>query len=139
MSRYFQADGRSLWNSASRVADLFARTGEAVADLTEVPSGLGPMVADEYEIDPEVFAVFVDELVKLYLSASHPILRSLLEGFLATALVLVHRTDYELPSLRTPASPHPKDVSVGVGGIRPLGDPERLLRLADEHAGAMPR
>jgi hypothetical protein len=55
------------------------------------------------------------------------------------ALVLVDRAGRDLPSLRTPAAPHLTDVSLGTGGIRPLGDPGRLLRLAEEDAAAMPR
>jgi Family of unknown function (DUF6086) len=138
MSRYFRAGGLSLWNPSNSVADLFVRTAEAVATLTEVPSGLGPMIADEHEVDPEAFAAFVDALTRQYLSSSHAILRSLLEGFLATALVLVDRSGRDLPSLRMTAVLDPRDVSVGVGGIRPLGRRERLLKLADEHAKAMP-
>jgi hypothetical protein len=96
------------------------------------------MIADEHEIDAEAFAAFVDALTQQYLSSSHAILRSLLEGFLATALVLVQRSGRDLPSLRRTV-PDPRDVSVGVGGIRPLGSVEHLLGLADDHSLAMPR
>jgi hypothetical protein len=139
MSRYFRAGGLSLWNPSNGVAVLFVRTGEAIATTTEVPSGLGPLIADEHEIDPEAFAVFVDALTEEYRSSDHPILRSLLEGFLAIAIVLVDRSGRDLPSLRITAMLDPRDVSVGVDGVRPLGSLERLLRLADEHATAMPR
>ena len=139
MSRYFRAGGLSLWNPSNRVADLFVRTGEAFATLTETPSGLGPVIADEHEIDPDAFAAFVDALTRQYRSSSHVILRSLLEGFLATALVLVDRSGRDLPSLRTTAVLDPRDVSVGVDGIRPHGSLQRLLGLADDHATAMPR
>jgi hypothetical protein len=139
MSQYFRAGDLTLWHPSNGVAGLFVRASESVASLTEVPIGIGPMHADEYEVDPEEFAAFVDELVQLYLAASHPSLRSLLEGFLATALVLVERTGRDLPSLRMPAAPDRKDASVGDDGIRLLGDLERLLRLAGEHAKTMPR
>jgi dienelactone hydrolase len=39
-------------------------------------------------VDPDVFAAFVDALVEQYLSSSHPILRSLVEGFLAEDAML---------------------------------------------------
>jgi hypothetical protein len=138
MSQYLRAGDLTLWNPSNGVAGLFVRASESVASLTKVPIGIRPMLADEYEVDPEKFAAFIDELVQLYLTSSHPSVRSLLEGFLPTALVLVDRTGRDLPSLRAPAAPHP-DVSVGDDGIRPLGGLERLLRLAGEHAKTMPR
>ncbi|MCW3820710.1 DUF6086 family protein [Micromonospora sp. DR5-3] len=139
MSQYFQVGDLVLWNPSNRVAELFVRTSEAVAPLVATPSGIGAMDADEYEVDLDVFVGFVDALVKQYLSSSHAILRSLLEGFLATALVLVDRAGSTVPSLHAPATLDPRDVSVGTGGIGALGDPVRLRELADALAHAMPR
>ncbi|MFG3580707.1 DUF6086 family protein [Micromonospora chersina] len=138
MSQYFQVGDLVLWNPSNRVAELFVRTGNAVAELVDTPTGIGPMQADEYDIDLDVFADFVDALVAQYLSSSHTILRSLLEGFTATALVLVDRAGRSVPSLQATATLDPRDVSVGPGGIRPLGDPARLHELARMHAAAMP-
>ncbi|WP_433315099.1 DUF6086 family protein [Micromonospora chersina] len=138
MSQYFQAGDLVLWNPSNRVAELFVRTGNAVAGLVDRPTGIGPMQADEYDIDLDVFADFVDALVAQYLSSSHTILRSLLEGFTATALVLVDRAGRSVPSLQATAMLDPRDVSVGPGGIRRLGDPARLHELARMHAAAMP-
>ncbi|WP_433651601.1 DUF6086 family protein [Micromonospora zamorensis] len=138
MSQYFQVGDLVLWNPSNRVAALFVRTSEAVAALVEVPTGIGPMRADEYDIDLDAFVGFVDALVVQYMSSSHAILRSLLEGFIATALVLVDRAGRDVPSLQATATLDPRDVSVGPGGIRPLGDPQRLHELAGEHARAMP-
>ncbi|MGC4744961.1 DUF6086 family protein [Micromonospora sp. DT201] len=101
-------------------------------------TGIGPMRADDYEIDLDVFVGFVDALVAQYLSSSHTILRSLLEGFIATALVMVDRAGRNVAPLQTTATLDPRDVSVGPGGIRPLGDPARLYGLASKHAAAMP-
>lgn len=115
------------------------RTGEAVAPLVGAPTGIGAMHADEYEVDLDLFVGFVDALVKCYLSSSHPILRSLLEGFLATALVLVDRAGRAVPLLHATATLDPRDVSVGTVGIGTLGDPVRLRELADALARAMPR
>ncbi|SBT44155.1 DUF6086 family protein [Micromonospora auratinigra] len=139
MSQYFQVGKVDLWNPSNRVAELFVRTSEAVAPLVGVPTGIGPMRADDYEIDLDVFVGFVDALVSQYRRSSHPILRSLLEGFLATALVLVDRADRDLPALRADAPLDPRDVSVGADGISPLGDAERLKQLAVAQARAMPR
>lgn len=49
------------------------------------------MINDEYEVDLEVFGEFVNALVRRYCASTHLILRSLLEGSTATALVLVER------------------------------------------------
>ncbi|GAB3337742.1 DUF6086 family protein [Micromonospora halotolerans] len=139
MSQYFQAGDLVLWNPSNRVAEWFACTSEALAELVDVPTGIGPMRADDYEIDLDVFVSFVDALVAQYLSSSHAILRSLLEGFTATALVMVDRAGRNVPSLQAAATLDPRDVAVGPGGIRPLGDPARLYELASKHAAAMPR
>ncbi|MFI7519312.1 DUF6086 family protein [Micromonospora globbae] len=139
MSQYFQVNDLVLWNPSNRVAELFVRTSDAVAPLVDVPTGIGPMRADDYEIDLDVFVAFVDALVAQYLSSSHAILRSLLEGFVATALVMVDRAGRTVPSLQATATLDPRDVSVGPGGIAPLGDPERLYELARRHAAAMAR
>jgi hypothetical protein len=114
------------------------RTSEAIVPLVGLPTGIFPMRADEYDIDVDVFVTFVDALVQQYLSSSHAILRSLLEGFTATALVLVDRAGRSVPALQAPPSLDRRDVAVGPGGIAPLGDAACLQRLAGEHARAMP-
>jgi Family of unknown function (DUF6086) len=123
VSQYFRVGDLVLWNPSNRVAELFVRTSEAVAPLVARPSGIGAIYADEYEVDLDLFVGFVDALVKQYLSSSHAILRSLLEGFLATALVLVYRAGREVPSLHAPAMLDPRDVSVGPGESRRWATP----------------
>ncbi|WP_344174801.1 DUF6086 family protein [Pilimelia columellifera] len=138
MSQYFQVGDLVLWNPSSQVAGLFFSTSEAVAVLVDVPTRIVATCADEYDIDLDVFVAFVDALVSQYRSSSHPILRSLLEGFTATALVLVDRAGRAVPLLPTSSALDPRDVSVGAGGVRPLGDVKHLQNLAGEHARAMP-
>lgn len=138
VSQYFQIGDLVLWNPASRVAELFFRTSEAIAPTVRLQTGIAPVVADEYEIDLDTFTVFADAVVHRYLSSSHTILRSMLEGFTATALVMVERAGRSLPALADTATLDPRDVSVGPSGISPLGDVKRLRALAEEHARAMP-
>jgi hypothetical protein len=138
MSQYFHVGKLVLWNPSTRVAELFVRTSEAIAPTVELPTGIAPVVADDYEIDPDTFTVFVDALVRLYLSSSHLILRSLLEGFTATALVMVERAGRSVPALADTPTLDPRDVSVGPGGISPLGNAERLRALAKEYDRHMP-
>ncbi|AEV82323.1 hypothetical protein ACWT_1305 [Actinoplanes sp. SE50] len=139
MSQYFEVGDLVLWNPSNGVARLYARTGEAVAPLVELPTGIGPMIADEYEIDLDVFVAFVDALTGYYLGAQHPILRSLMEGFLATSIVMVQRAGRELPALREQQRPHWWNVSVTTRGVAPTADRDELLDLVAEHAMSMAR
>lgn len=139
MSQYFEVGDLVLWNPSNGVALLYARAVEAVAPLVEVPTGVGECIADEYEIELDVFVAFVDSLADRYLNSNHPILRSLVEGVLATSIVMVQRAGRELPALVAEKKTFWRDVSVGRGGVAPAGDREELLRLVAEHASGMAR
>jgi hypothetical protein len=138
VSQYFQVGDRVLWNPSNVVAELFVRTAEALAPTADVPSGIGPREADEYQIDMAAFGAFVDALVRRYTSSRHPILNSLLEGFIATALVLVQRAGRTVTALTEPVPDELRDVSVGPAGMAAPGDAEHLRELRDEHARVMP-
>jgi hypothetical protein len=99
VSQYFQVGDRVLWNPATGVAQVFLRSAESLAVLVDLPSGLGPMNADECEIDMAVFEAFVDALIRRYVQSNHVVLRSLMQGFIATAVVLVERGNGDLPAL----------------------------------------
>jgi hypothetical protein len=99
VSQYFQDGDDVLWNPATRVAQLFTDTAEALARLVERPTGLGPMAEDECQVDVPVFAAFVDELVRRYARSNHSVLKSLMDGFTGTAIVLVERAGADVPAL----------------------------------------
>jgi hypothetical protein len=124
VSQYFQVGDLILWNPSRCVAELFVQTGEAVANLVDMTSGIGPMNADEYEIDMDAFVSFVDVVVERYMSSNHAVLRSLLEGFLVAAIVLVGRAGRVVSALHTHAAPE---------------DPEHLQEKSDALACTMPR
>jgi hypothetical protein len=84
---------------------VFLRAAESFSTLTGLPSGLGPMQADECAIDIEVLTAFVDALIHRYARSNHVILRSLMEGFTATAIVLVERGGGHLPMLASTNAP----------------------------------
>ncbi|MBT2387499.1 DUF6086 family protein [Streptomyces sp. ISL-11] len=88
MSQYFQVGDRVLWSPANRVAELFYSQAEALVPAAGVPHGIGPKHNDEYDIDPVAFAAFVQRLVERYEHHGHLVLRTLIHGFVATALVL---------------------------------------------------
>ena len=126
MSQYFGVGDVTLWNPSHSVALLFARTVEAMVPLADQPSGVTDLHGDEYQVDPALFAAFVDTLVRRYLGPSHPVLRTLMQGFLATALVLVERAGGTVAAL---------DEAIELG---PAGDAAHLRHLAGELAPRMP-
>lgn len=99
MSRYFQVGDDVLWNPATRVARLFAATAETLAELVERPSGIGPVEEDEYEIDLPAFIAFTDHLVRYHARSNHTIMRTLMEGFIVTALGLAERAGAAVPAI----------------------------------------
>jgi hypothetical protein len=130
VSQYFDVGDVTLWNPSHGVALLFASTVETMVPLADQPSGVTDLHTDEYRIDPALFAAFVDTLVRRYLGSSHPVLRTLMEGFLATALVLVERAGGTVTALDEATELDPRDVPDNAA---------RLRQLADELAPAMPR
>ena len=139
MSRYFWHGEQLLWNPSNQVGVLFIRTAETLAAVEELPTGIGPMRAAEHQINLPAYGNLVDALARRYLASRHLSHRSLIEGFLATALVLIQRAGHDLPALSAPPQPSGQDVSVGPGGMAAPGNAERLLRLTEELARAMPR
>jgi hypothetical protein len=138
MSRYFQVGDQVLWNPSNGVAELFATTAEALVSTAGAPTGIGPLDADEYEIDLDTFGAFVDALVRRYVASRNPVLRCLLEGFTVTALVMVQRGGRSVAVLGEPASVGLRDVSVCPAGMAAPGDAGRLRDLMEKHARAMP-
>lgn len=124
MSQYFQVGERVLWNPSTGVSQVFVRAADSLSQLVDLPSGLGPMVADECELDIEAFSLFIDRLACRYARTTHVILRSLMEGFVATGMVLVERGGGELPAVRS-SSDDP-----GIAALR---------ELSRRHDRAMPR
>jgi hypothetical protein len=139
VSKYFQHGDLVLWNPSNQVAELFLRTAETLAAVEARPTGIGPMRADEHQLDLAAYGAFVDALAHRYLASRHAIHRALLEGFLATALVLARRAGHDIAALSTPPEPSGRDVSVGPDGMAATGDPVRLLRLSEELGRSMPR
>jgi hypothetical protein len=140
VSQYFQVGDLVLWNPSNTVAQLFARMTEAMVPVAECPSGVGSDIGrDEYEIDPDIFAVFVDALTKRYLATNHPILTAMLEGYLPAALVMVKRSGRDVPALKQPIARDNRDVSLNRDAFDPDSDRHRLLGLVEGHARAMPR
>ncbi len=107
MSQFFLARDQVLWNPASAVAALFLRSAQALEPEVRLPSGLGPMQEDECHIDLESFAAFIEALVIRFERSNHTVQRSLMEGFIATSLVLIDRAGVAAPATAPPDATHP--------------------------------
>lgn len=97
MSCLFQVEDNILWDPSNTVARLFKGQAEAIASAFNLDPGLGAIIEDECEIDLPTFEKFLAGVVKQYNHATHPILRSLIAGFIVTASVLVERAGGKLP------------------------------------------
>ncbi|WP_435225214.1 DUF6086 family protein [Streptomyces sp. Tue6028] len=96
MSQYFKLDGRTLWNPSNGAARLFLRQVAVFEAELGLPSGIGPMEADESRIDPVAFQMFVAALLAQHRRTSHGVMIALSEGFVATVLALAERAHVEI-------------------------------------------
>ncbi len=120
MSCTFQVGDEIVWDPSNTVARLFVGEAAAVASAFGLESGIGEIIEDECELDLPVLEAFVAGLVRRYHEATHPMLRSLTVGFIATVSVLVERA----------------------GGRLPSGEADQVAawaQLRQEHARSMPR
>ncbi|MFJ9884626.1 DUF6086 family protein [Streptomyces sp. NPDC091287] len=84
-----------------------------------LPSGIGPMAADECQIDPVAFAAFVNALLAWHGRTRHAGTATLAEGFVATVPVLAEIANIEVSRqsaqraeshyLGTASDPHAKE------------------------------
>ncbi|WP_329180372.1 DUF6086 family protein [Streptomyces decoyicus] len=96
MSRYYDMGDQTLWNPSNGASRLFMSQVSVYQAELGLPSGIGPMQADECQIDPVVFTAFVDALLAWHRRTSHAVLAALSEGFVATVLVLAERAGIEV-------------------------------------------
>ncbi|WP_086826116.1 DUF6086 family protein [Allokutzneria sp. NRRL B-24872] len=138
MSQIFLVGDEDVWNPSNGVGLLFLRSADALAPIAGLPTGISPTEPDEWAIDMPVFAAFVDAIVDRYQRSTHLVLRSLMEGFIATALVLVERGGAQVPSLGANPGHDTADLSATSRGLGARATAGRLATLRDAHARAMP-
>lgn len=115
MSVWFcDADGRGLWNPATRVGETFLVTLSGLESVVGVRSGVGDVRNDEVIVDGFALWRLVLAVVE---QSSHPVMRSQVSGVVAVALVLLDRLEIE----------------IGDAGV-----PSDLVAAADELSGKMP-
>ncbi|MEV6576050.1 DUF6086 family protein [Streptomyces sp. NPDC051577] len=101
MSQYYDMGDQTLWNPSNGASRLFISQVSVYQAELGLPSGIGPMQADECQIDPLVFKDFVDALIAWHRRTSHAVMTALSEGFVATVLVLAERAGIEVNWLTT--------------------------------------
>ncbi|MCU7728163.1 DUF6086 family protein [Actinoplanes sp. KI2] len=140
MGQYFvdATTGETLWNPATRVAQLFFRMTVALVPVADRPCGVVDLEADEYAVDPEGFAAFVDALVTQYLGSNHAIFKAMLAGYLPQAVVMVERSGRTVAALTAPAERSTRAISLGVDAFAPADDRRDLVRRAAAAARSMP-
>jgi hypothetical protein len=125
MSQYFQVGDTVLWNPSTGVAQLFARSVEAVAPLVDAPTGVGPDVSDEYQIDLAEFTAFINRVVDRYRGSNHQQLRALIEGVAGIGIAMIESAGGTVTSL-------------GSGRLA-LDGAVRLREVADQASRSMVR
>jgi hypothetical protein len=88
VSVYFEHRGRTLWNVASRVGQLYYSAVIQVGNLLDLPVGIEVPGDDTYQLDPDRFGRFAQAVFDYYVRSNHPTLRALLHGQLLVTLVL---------------------------------------------------
>ena len=119
MSQYYELGDRTLWNPSNGASRLFMSQVTVYQAEVGLPSGIGPMEADECQIDPIAFEAFVIALLAWHSETRHAVMASLSDGFVATVLALAEIANVEVSwqeakraeshYLKTASDPHAKE------------------------------
>ncbi|MFH9044798.1 DUF6086 family protein [Streptomyces sp. NPDC017966] len=119
MSQYYQLSGQTLWNPSNGASRLFMSQVTVYQAEVGLPSGIGPMEADECQIDPIALEAFVSALLAWHSETRHAVMATLSEGFVATVLALAEIANIEVSwqaakhaerfYLKTTSDPHAKE------------------------------
>ncbi|MER7848178.1 DUF6086 family protein [Kitasatospora sp. NPDC096077] len=96
MSQYYDMGDETLWNPSTGASRLFLRQLAVFEEELGLPSGVGPMEADECQIDPAVLGVFANALLARHQQTRHAVMRALTEGLVLTTLALAERAGAEI-------------------------------------------
>ncbi|WP_285574621.1 DUF6086 family protein [Streptomyces sp. RTGN2] len=118
MSQYYDLGDRTLWNPSNGTSRLFMSQVTVYQAEVGLSSGIGPMEADECQIDPVAFAAFADALLAWHSKTRHAVMATMSEGFVATVLALAEIASIEVSwqgakraeshYLKTASDPHAK-------------------------------
>jgi hypothetical protein len=106
-------------------------------DELSLASGVGPMEADECQVDVERFGTFAQALLTYRGASNHQILHALTDGFVITVLALAERAGAEVRPSRLGGRQH--DVQVGSGQAPSVETEDDLRQRAHTVLRFMPR
>ena len=75
VSQYYEAGRVTLWNPSSGVSSLFLRQVALFEEEVGLPSGIGPMEADEVEVSLASFGAFVSALLAWRARTGHAVIQ----------------------------------------------------------------
>ncbi|MFI5865304.1 DUF6086 family protein [Streptomyces sp. NPDC051546] len=140
MSQYYDVGDETVWNPSNGAARLFHRQVAVFEEELGLPSGIGPLINDECQLDPAALGAFAEALVARHGTTGHAVIRALSEGFVATVLVLAERAGAQV------RWPRPADSLEGARDVQvPLPDPcgssveSQVRAAARELSRRMPR
>ncbi|MFD3510245.1 DUF6086 family protein [Nocardia sp. NPDC058666] len=96
MSQYYELGTVTLWNPSNGASRLFLRQVRLFEEELGLPSGIGPMEADECQITVGLLANFLDVLLVRRASTHHAVIQALSDGFIATMIVVAERAGIEV-------------------------------------------
>jgi hypothetical protein len=137
MSQYYQAGDIVLWNPSSGVSRVFLGQVRIFEDELSLASGVGPMEADECQVDVERLRTFAQALLTYRGASNHQILHALTDGFVITVLALAERAGAEVGPSRFDGRQH--DVQVGSGQAPSVETGDELRQRAHAMLRFMPR
>ncbi|GAA2093099.1 DUF6086 family protein [Kitasatospora saccharophila] len=135
MSQYYELNGKTVWNPSMGASGLFLRQVEVFEEVLGLPSGILPMENDETDIDPAAFDAFLHALLTRYRATAHDIIRTLSEGFTATALALALKAGLDVRWAETAPTPVPAWPALAPPHF---GSVDELLRHAQDLTRKMP-
>jgi hypothetical protein len=137
MSQYYRAGDIVLWNPSSGVSRVFLGQVRLFEDELSLASGVGPMEADECQVDLEQFETFAEALLSHGGASNHQVLHALTDGFVITVLALAERAGAEVRASRFDGRQH--DVQLGSGQAASVETGDELRQRAHAMLRFMPR
>ena len=119
------------------VSRVFLGQARLFEDELSLASGVGPMEADECQLDVERFGTFARALLTYRGASNHQILHALTDGFVITVLALAERAGADVRASRLDGRQH--DVQVGSGQAPSAETEDDLRQRAHAVLRFMPR
>ncbi|MFI9787928.1 DUF6086 family protein [Kitasatospora sp. NPDC051984] len=96
MSQCYGIGEETVRNPSNGASRLFISQVSVYQTEMGLQSGIGPMRADEWQIDPDAFKEFGDALLAWHRRTTYEVMAAPSEGFVVTMLVLAERAGIEV-------------------------------------------